>query len=286
MKKFLLAIIVLLGSCGTYNSKNDLEKENLQGNVKSVMEIHYNVIEKFGKIEKGEKKGFITIHYNQWGNKFEKNLLGAPISVHLTLRKRCSYQYDDQGNMNEESCYNLDGSLYRKHIYKYDNVGNMIERNDYNANGNLEIRFTFKNDDQGKNTESIWYTDPDSDQFTTKTVYEYDDRGNMIEGNDYSFSGNFKSGFTRSYDELGNKVEETIYDRGDKNYNRNFTYKYDEQRNVVEKNVINSSPRYSPDLFKYSHEYEYDKSRNWVKNIRFLDGKPYLIIKREIEYFK
>lgn len=52
---FVFMICVLCISCNNENElKNDLEKANLKGSVKSTTENTYQAIEKFGEIVKGE----------------------------------------------------------------------------------------------------------------------------------------------------------------------------------------------------------------------------------------
>jgi hypothetical protein len=40
-----------------------------------------------------------------------------------------------------------------------------------------------------------------------------------------------------------------------------------------------------PERYAFTYEYTYDSEGNWVKQVEFTDGKPEILIKRDIEYF-
>ena len=121
VKKILMygSLFTLLLGCDYFmnKKKTDLEDDNLNGKVKSVKEIEYNAIDKFGKIQKGEKSTYgdskFTL-YNKDGNKI-KDSVGSLLSKD---RNKIIYKYDS-GNRIEESWYKSDGSLEGKGIYKY-----------------------------------------------------------------------------------------------------------------------------------------------------------------------
>ena len=83
----------------TQQPKTDLEEMNLNGKVNKVIKSTFEVIDKFGKITKGNRSLFENslLFYNKYGNKIE------------------------------ECWYDSDGSLAWKYTYKYDNNGNKIE---------------------------------------------------------------------------------------------------------------------------------------------------------------
>ena len=87
--------------------ENDLTRVGLKGKVSFFSESKYELVEKFGEIEKGS---FID---------------------------KTTYKYDEKGNEIEWNVYNADGSLEFKNTYKYDEKGNEIEENQYNADESL-----------------------------------------------------------------------------------------------------------------------------------------------------
>ena len=70
------SIIFLLIGCNNREFKNDLERANLKGNVKTVRHTPYKAIEMYGKITKGEiDKGWFSDYsyriFNERGNIIE-----------------------------------------------------------------------------------------------------------------------------------------------------------------------------------------------------------------------
>ena len=61
MKKILFLLFVPLVSCSQL-SKNDLQEENLKGQVKSVKETAFNGVEKFGEVVKGELTDYQNVN--------------------------------------------------------------------------------------------------------------------------------------------------------------------------------------------------------------------------------
>jgi hypothetical protein len=57
VKSYLVLIIILsFISCNSNKKENDKERDNLEGNVKSLTEISYTAYDCFGKIEKSIRK--------------------------------------------------------------------------------------------------------------------------------------------------------------------------------------------------------------------------------------
>ena len=57
---FIGLFLILFVGCNPEKTENDLTKANLKGKVKSIKEIPYKPIEKFGEITKGDVK----LHFN------------------------------------------------------------------------------------------------------------------------------------------------------------------------------------------------------------------------------
>ena len=75
MKKVLTIVLAMLclASCEKSTQKNDLAELKLNGKVKSIREISYEAVEKFGEVVKGDALvGFrenLQITFNNKGNK-------------------------------------------------------------------------------------------------------------------------------------------------------------------------------------------------------------------------
>ena len=179
---FLLSILFLISCANNEKEKNDLSKENLKGNVKSVKKNSFVAVDKFGEISKG-------------GRLKEQDFMNHQI-------------FDNKGNKIERNGYDSDGSLSNKWTYKHDDKGNQIEGNCYDSNGSLSLKYTYKHDDKGNQIERIGY---DSDgSFFNKWTYKDDDNGNLIESNiiyDSDGSLSFKYNYEYTYDEKNNWIK-------------------------------------------------------------------------------
>src|ERR1700751_5509703 len=150
MKKLLFILLSLpfFCFCQTTAIKNDLQKEDLLGNVKQVRQGCYEAQEKFGEVIQGnrknsEKENYLKI-YNEKGNKIEWFIYvwgGEKYQKH-------TYKYIDSLSKMEDNLYRPDGSLDWKYIYKYDDKGNQTEENWYAPNGSLCRNGSYKYDDK------------------------------------------------------------------------------------------------------------------------------------------
>ena len=182
MRKLLHTFLAfgLFFSCSE-NKENDLDKANLNGDVKSVYTASFDAIEKFGEVTKGEKgqigvsgklngRVYDRVIFDDKGNQIER------IVYNFTHK----YKYDDIGNRIENTSYNIDGEIHWKKKYKYDDKGNEIEEKNYNKNGGLTSKTKYKYDDKGNEIEEKSYDK--KNKLIDKTNYEYkfDDKENWI----------------------------------------------------------------------------------------------------------
>ncbi len=197
----LLAIatsVLIMVSCTSSKKdkdKNDWNRYNLYGKVKSFKKTTYDAEEKFGNIEKGVRSIIgdnNQVIFNIKGSKLEENKYYRNGRI---LRKNV-YKYDEKGDVIEENEYDSDGKLSDKIIYKYDKKGNLIETNRYYADGSL----------------------------LSKGVFKYNQKGNKIETNTYYPNGNLDSKLL--YDEKGNTIEMTLF-----NSEYKFEYVFDNEGN-------------------------------------------------------
>ena len=86
---------------------------------------------------------------------------------------------------------------------------------------------------------------------------KYDEKGNLIEDNQYNSDGSLGSNWTYKYDEKGNLIE---YSDGELYIKSIYKYKYDEKGNRIEGN------RYNSDGSLYSKlTYKYDEKGNQIE---------------------
>ena len=182
MKKVLTIILAMfcLASCEKSTQKNDLTEEKLKGKVKSIREIPYEAVEKFGEVVKGDALGFgknLQITFNEKGNKLEENWFNPDGRLDF----KWTYKYDDKGNQIEENGFNSDGRLSFKSTYKSDDKGNKIEQNSFNPDGSLGSKYTYKYDDKGNKIEENSFNPDGSLYYKATYKYTYDQQGNWTQ---------------------------------------------------------------------------------------------------------
>ena len=212
MKKVLTIILAMfcLASCEKSTQKNDLTEEKLKGKVKSIREIPYEAVEKFGEVVKGDALGFgknLQITFNEKGNKLEENWFNPDGRLDF----KWTYKYDDKGNKIELNSFNHDGSLDSKFTFKYDDKGNQIEQNWFNPDGRLDFKWTYKYDDKGNQIEENGFNS--DGRLSFKSTYKYDDKGNKIEENSFNPDGSlyYKATYKYTYDQQGNWTQQITY---------------------------------------------------------------------------
>lgn len=88
-------------------------------------------------------------------------------------------KYDEEGNLLEDTFFQLDGSSEGTTTYEYDEEGNLLEKITCNSDGSIERKITYDYDEEGNEIEMI--TRPAWDgsfQYKTTSEYEYDKEKN------------------------------------------------------------------------------------------------------------
>mgnify|MGYP007006686315 CR=1 FL=1 len=309
MKAFVLLFIVLILSFSSENKQqNDLERANLKGKVKTLRQISYHTIDKFGEITKGAIDGPGILAPDEYYNKYNvKGFIIERVERYFgdgdSLILEQIYKYDDKGNEIEINQSAPNGER-GKETFKYDDKGNPIELNTYYPIDSLEMsyRYTYKYDDKDNIIEETIYTNgslegrlvtykyDDKDNLTEVSVYtidgilhwenifKYDDKGNEIEKNSFK-NGSLSWKEISKYDDNGNKIESSNFNQNDVNHK--FIYKYDDKDNLIEKTYLSDGGYSSKEIYKY----DYDEKNNWIKRIDFGGNTPKYIIERIIEYY-
>ncbi len=305
MKNLSLLFLLLFIGCATkQNRKNDLEKLNLKGNVKSFTHRNFYAGEKFGEVVKKDEKLFERSYkeFSKKGNELKR--------IVYDHNGKAVYEYtfkrDKYGNIIDQNFYDSEGNLKYNFTFKYDAKGDIIERNTYeNLDGELKKARVYKNESNENKMEATEY------DLEGNFMSKYDAKGNLIE-RDYPSPIDFK--FKFKYDINGNKVEESVYyldnEQGrEGDLESKSKYKYDAKGNKIEYvrfdskgnleskeahkynakgDVIETSEYGDENILKevFTYKYKYDQEGNWVERIK-LDKKdePSEITEREITYY-
>jgi hypothetical protein len=340
MKKLLLILLCvpLLFSCGekendTENTEqneeneelgkdNDLQKENLKGNIKCIVESHYKATKSFGEIEKGEKiishQINDTIKYNHKGYITETSKdLGIKLWKYY-------YKYNEEGLLKRITTY-YNSKLLSKEEYKYNNKNQLIETVYYSKPNpllshqdtslSMQEREEYKYNQIGKLIEKSFYSidykpifehinNPEAIELKSKYVYKYDKIGNKIESISYDIYEKISGKYQFIYDTDRNMIYKKTYNKSGE-IGDVWQYKYDKNGNKTEESnsqiiegsdfkIFNEDGTPTDDFLearfnlniKFIYEYTYDKNMNWIKRIIFRGENPTEIQEREIEYYK
>ena len=179
------------------------------------------------------------------------------------------YAFDSSGN--------IDSYFWNKKemvlgSYYEDEGGGIVPYNETFYNGNSITTYVYKGDGS--------YT------FEYKWQSKYDYKGNRIELINYGMNEKVANDKTiYKYDNMGNMIE------SNKEIN-DFEYRCVEKSNGACQNSVLIYKGVKENIFKEYEiikankiEYEYDDNKNWIKQISYLDDKRLKVITRKIEYY-
>jgi|GEM_PF-6264443 len=170
--------------------------------------------------------------------------------------------------------------------FAYDSIGRITEY--LSTQKGIVFRKRTYSYDSGK-TESIFDSVGVLVEFSR---YENDTSDNTVEDVFYTQDGSILKSVNRSYDSLGNMIQEkTITEKMVINIDKVF----DEKGNIIHlivtaKTIIlplNIKEETVSKITKHENSfiYEYDSVGNWVKLVNYQDGDRVQVINRKITYF-
>ena len=270
MKKLILLLlfIPLVFGCSD-DVKNNLDKQNLNGNVESLKQIKYGVIEKFGEVYKDKSNILIGLNtsyiskFNRKGYETERKMYSDVNTFYLITK----YEYDNKNLRIERRDFSEyeavpvteKSPLMHRIVYKYDEEGNLIQSEGFNEEG-AQYFYKYKYFDNENKMEQMLYLI--NGKRIEGDIYKYDDIGNVIEKSNYKTEGLLETKSSYKFNDDGNLIEE-LYENFE-NYIR-----YGDVKRKIQK-------------FKYE---KFDSENNWLKQIVFEDGKALEISERTIKYY-
>ena len=192
-------------------AKNDLERQKIKGQVKTITEKEYNATQ--------DSLMWISIsNYNDTGNQVDFNTY----SPDNKLLSKSVFNYDDTTDtLIDVKRYKADGSLNVRTNRKYDVKGNIVEEDNFDPQNILFMKAKSRYDMKGNQMVKDCF-----DEYGIlylKTNFQYDKKGHDIEEKEYDSHHGLK--FTTTYD----------YENTDKNGNwrKRTTYKNDKTYTVT-----------------------------------------------------
>ncbi len=260
------------------HSTTDWQLSNLQGKVKSVRAIPYEISNgKKGAIAQDINAAMKIANIENQLKEFNpKGFLTQTRFFHQNgdLYSRMEYYYTPEGQL-FETRYNSD-----KTLYVYNPAGYLIKDVTYSPGGFLKNHYSYQLNDKGQvlKEETYYYN-----QLESSVVYTYHKKGYAAETDYYN-----------AEDQLQQKVLTTV--KGNPKTERNKTYnangklmnittkKYNSAGDCISLQSENKLPEKSKNVATYT--YTYDPQGNWTSKTTFINGEAREIIERTFEYYE
>ena len=125
-----ILVIILIQSCASIknkNNRNDLQKENISGNVKSIKQLFYDYNEEVDSVET-----FIIRKFNKLGYVIEVEMHQYDGSTYYY-----SYKFDHKNDVIEQREYNTNKTLVatKTYTHKYNEKGDKVEIKEFDESG-------------------------------------------------------------------------------------------------------------------------------------------------------
>ena len=287
---FVLTLSLLLLNSSSAQKKTDRERENLLGAVRSVRSQLTDYIGE-NLVGEGRTKQLDMVFYDANGNEVERTIYDDyGFLVGKELRT-----YEASGNLIKSVLSDDKGMVMERKVYAYEH-DKLTEIVSYDGKDNISLKQANTYLKNGRLGEQTYY---DSKQAAGKTVYKYDEKGNLSEVTFYLANGSKAVApigpclgahrVTYSYDDKGRPMKVVAYEpTGEPK--KSWQYSYTPQGQIVED--IRES-EWSRMIFVYT--YEYDSRGNWIKQIATVTDQSKLsklepnkrktIITRELAYY-
>jgi hypothetical protein len=235
-------------------AQSDLQKMNVKGKPKTLVMKEYDAKDEFGKPTKGKLSGTVTFQFNEAGNIKEQ----TRVASNGIIVWKAIPEYDASGKKVSQGMYAAGGNLIEKGTYEYDASGNLLKETLYNGDGSLQNR----------------------------TDYKCDAKGNIIEQYTYHIKAGKKEPTWEktTYNAEGLPVERVYSNAYAPDQQHKFTYKYDENGNVTYAKTVAFQPstNTTKSSGEYFYTYQYDVDKNKTSQTSFAGEAK--IVKGIIEF--
>lgn len=281
----LLAMNFLHGCSILDKPESELEKMNLNGDVKSIREIYFETEDKFGELTKGKRMKLASVYeqhtyFNEAGNinKIEYYELQSK----LNLQCKCNFDLTGKEEFKREYPSGLDRIITISHYSPSD-------MECYDSEKNKVLHTTYKLNEDGAKTEEYNYNH--LGEFIGKSTFLYDKWKNIIEERQYNKKGKTILKYVREnhkgfyYDKMGiltkiehydteiNTNEALIYDNKGIFLGKTL-FKYASDNKLIENRVYDKDGQLSR-VKKYHYYPPVKSSNNWLDDFPFV-AKYYL----------
>ena len=172
------------------------------------------------------------------------------------------YEYDSNGNKTEVRVYRKDGTLIHTYSYKYDDMGTLIEETARSIYATSKpTTSVYEYDDRGNVILRTWYQNTSaSGPIYSEHYYEYDEQNQLIyERWGYDWGGETEITYENEYDSNDRLVKQTSLSLKN-NYVHMYEFEYDNNGNMIAKRETN-------DHGSWEYTYDYDEFGNMIKEV-------------------
>lgn len=216
MKHLITFALMAMSIVVVAQPKNDLQKENIQGKVKSIIEITCE--KENNTINKNICKKTLT-RYNLKGNFTEEILYNDDIEEAKKI-----FHYDDRGQKTHSYLYKKN-EIIEVVKYQFNKENNLLEVIVYDNKNNQKRKSTHLYDKKGNEIEVNLFS-------RIKIIYQYNHKNNIDKTLFYDTNDNMIGEKSFKYDEKGNRIEEiSSYHKKLSKIIHKWQYTYDSNNN-------------------------------------------------------
>jgi hypothetical protein len=255
--------------------------EHVKGGFKQCTVYNYKFID-----------GILDLNSKQSNEKFFYNNKGEIISEERfdpydsNNNKKFVYYLDSVGNIIEELSYDFEGRIYCKYSFKYDSKGNEIEEICYSSDDFSNLKFNKITKEMVNEIDSadysaltklgfhyfyeykyhknkIIYKLSHYESYDKKTLYKYNNKGNLIEEIEYISDSSVYKKYNYKFNSKNQLIEFISY-KGDSSIDYKETYQYNEKGDVILEVIYKKN-----NSINYQYKVKYDKYGNTIEKVRY-----------------
>lgn len=275
-------LLLATAACGN-KTTTDLEDENLHGKVKSVTERQYMAVQLFDKVVKGDpyrpEEGAWDIKktYNKHGYMIEYLQLAIGDNDTITVTSRVFDSIVPSRKLLEITD-NEKGEVIRYEVTKYNKDGKPDTIATTDPFGTLQQMVLIDYEHRGQKETKSYYSNNGNLRYKQITILDgeypisvtnYDNEGHMI-------------GCRRDLWKKGLRDSTAFFDEHGRCLSR-IGFDYDPYGNIVNQHGTDEN---GDPIKVETYEYEYDEQNNWIRCVFRVEGKPYYVTERTIEYYQ
>ncbi|MEC9208832.1 MAG: hypothetical protein VX762_00205 [Bacteroidota bacterium] len=287
--KFILTLLIV-ASCNQIAKEeiktsdkieinNDINKNGLYGNIKSITSEQSQITEKFDGYAKNKNK-------KNWG-KYRSRSMNQYYTYNIYGLKRFNNYFLQDSHIIFNKFGNIksiDGfhnrQLVSNTIYEYDTNNILISEKWYEQKETLKYETIFTYQDNG-DLESKTFQYPNKD-LEARLIHSFDTNNNVRSLMVYK-TGKVHEYHTYKYDSLNNLIESSQFNANGFLVIKSLC-KYNNHNDIIERKIFEANNAILKSHTTY--QYKYDINNNWIEQVYYKnDGIPYILVKRKIEYY-